>query len=142
MKKLFLATLTALVVSGPVMAETVTGPVGASVVSVYDGDTITVDAKPWPGMTMRVSVRLLGIDTPEIRGECPEETALAKRARDRLVQLIGARVQLYDLGNEDRYVTRIDADVWVGDLHPAAVLIAEGLGRPYSGGKRGSWCAE
>jgi endonuclease YncB( thermonuclease family) len=40
--------------------EAISGPVQATVVSVYDGDRLTVDARPWPG----VSVRLVGIDTP------------------------------------------------------------------------------
>ena len=43
----------------------------------YDGDTLTVDAEPWPGLTARTSVRVDGIDTPEIRGRCPAEKALA-----------------------------------------------------------------
>jgi endonuclease YncB( thermonuclease family) len=30
-------------------AETIPGPVNAHVISVYDGDTFTVDAVPWPG---------------------------------------------------------------------------------------------
>ena len=30
-------------------AETTPGPVNALVVSVYDGDTFTADAMPWPG---------------------------------------------------------------------------------------------
>jgi hypothetical protein len=30
-------------------AETIPGPVNAHVISVYDGDTSTVDAMPWPG---------------------------------------------------------------------------------------------
>jgi hypothetical protein len=30
-------------------AETIPGPVNAHAISVYDGDTSTVDAMPWPG---------------------------------------------------------------------------------------------
>ena len=41
--------LPALVDAGPIP-----GPITAHVVSVYDGDTITVGASPWPGMTIRV----------------------------------------------------------------------------------------
>ena len=37
-------------------ADTIPGPIIATVVSVYDGDTLTVDAEPWPGLTARASV--------------------------------------------------------------------------------------
>ena len=67
------------------------------VASVIDGDTIEVNAHPWPGMTVRVLVRLNTIDAPEIAGKCPEEKALAIRARDRLKALAGSTVQLVDV---------------------------------------------
>ena len=48
-------------------APTITGPVAAKVVKVYDGDTFTVEAYPWPGLEAKASVRVNGVDTPEIR---------------------------------------------------------------------------
>ena len=45
----------------------ITGPVAAKVIKVYDGDTFTVEAYPWPGITAKASVRVNGVDTPEIR---------------------------------------------------------------------------
>ena len=66
----------------------------ARVVSVYDGDTLTVDAEPWPGLTARTSVRVAGVDTPEIRGECQAEKDLAVQARDFVRSTVGAQVQL------------------------------------------------
>jgi len=51
----------------------ITGPVSAKVVKVYDGDTFTVEAFPWPGITATASVRVNGVDTPEIRGKCEAE---------------------------------------------------------------------
>jgi endonuclease YncB( thermonuclease family) len=33
-------------------AEPIPGPINARVVSVYDGDTFTADAMPWPGVTV------------------------------------------------------------------------------------------
>ncbi len=45
----------------------ITGPVSAKVVKVYDGDTVTVEAYPWPGLEAKASVRINGVDTPEIR---------------------------------------------------------------------------
>ena len=56
--------------------------VPATVTSVYDGDTIKVEAEVWPGITWTGSVRVLGVDTPELTGKCPEEKAAAVAARE------------------------------------------------------------
>ncbi len=48
----------------------ITGPISAKVIKVYDGDTFTVKAYPWPGITAKASVRVDGVDSPEIRGKC------------------------------------------------------------------------
>ena len=60
---------------------------GGYVVKVYDGDTITIASK-LPIMPIeqqpiyRFSVRLNGIDTPEIKGSGEEEKACATRAKE------------------------------------------------------------
>ncbi len=41
-----------------IAADTIPGPITARVVSVYDGDTLTVNAEPRPGITIRTSVRV------------------------------------------------------------------------------------
>ena len=56
------------VLAPPMQSEGLRVPV--EVVRVYDGDTLMADAKPWPGVTMRVTVRLRGVDAPEIEGKC------------------------------------------------------------------------
>ncbi len=79
------AALLALVLTvAPAVAlagEIIPGPVTADVVSVYDGDTLTMDAHPWPQITVRTSVRVDGIDAPEIRGKRDSEKALAREVR-------------------------------------------------------------
>ena len=106
---------------------------------VIDGDTIEVNAHPWPGMTVRVLVRLNTIDAPEIAGKCPEEKALAIRARDRLKALAGSTVQLVDV-RRGRIARRVIARVLVDGRPVGGILVAEGLARAYSGGKREGWC--
>ena len=68
--------------------ETIVGPVFAKVINVYDGDTIEVLAKVWPGHQINVRVRIRGIDAPEMRAKCSEERFAALSARDRLRKFI------------------------------------------------------
>ncbi len=116
-------------------ADAIPGPINARVVSVYDGDTMTVDAEPWPGLTARTKVRVAGVDTPEIRGKCQREKDLAIRARD----FVCATVQLTNI-RPGKYAGRMIAVVWVDGQKLSDLLIAENLGRPYHGGRREGWC--
>jgi len=121
-------------------ADAIPGPIVATVVSVYDGDTLTVNAYPWPGMTIRTAVRINGIDTPEIRGLCDAEKELAKRARDYVRATVGDHVQLTNI-TLGKYAGRVIADVLLADGRSlTALLITEGLGREYHGGRREGWC--
>ena len=131
--------IAALISSAAPAAEVISGPINARVVSVYDGDTLTVDAAPWPGLTARTSVRVAGVDTPEIRGKCQREKDLAIRARDFVRAAVGTRVQLTDV-RLGKYAGRVVADVWVNEQKLSDLLIAENLGRPYDGGRREGWC--
>ena len=46
----------------------------ATVLRIIDGDTLEVAVDLWPGLTGNYSVRVRGIDAPEIRrGSCPEK---------------------------------------------------------------------
>ncbi len=133
------ALILALAPAPAVGAEPIPGPVNARVVSVYDGDTLTVDAAPWPGLTARTSVRVAGVDTPEIRGKCQAEKDQAIRARDFVRATVGATVQLTKI-RHGKYAGRVVADVWVNGRKLSDLLIAENLGRPYHGGRREGWC--
>jgi|TARA_R100000081_G_C4811193_1_gene171276 micrococcal nuclease len=58
----------------------------ATVVKVYDGDTITVDIDLGFGIVLRKQkIRLYGVNTPEVRGE---EKELGKKVRDLLREKI------------------------------------------------------
>ncbi|NQU58540.1 MAG: thermonuclease family protein [Rhodospirillales bacterium] len=113
--------------------------VDADVVSVHDGDSIVVDAHPWPGMTIRINVRVRGIDSPEIKGKCAAEINAAIIARDRMAELVqgGIRLENIRLG---KYAGRVLADAISDAGSVGEILISEGLARPYDGGKRAGWC--
>ena len=115
--------------------------VHADVVKTFDGDTLYVNAHPWPGMTIYTAVRLGRIDTPESgwRAKCELEKELAKKAKARLQELVSEGITLTNV-RFGKYAGRVLADVITPSGNVADILIAEGHGRPYDGGKRGSWC--
>lgn len=109
--------------------------------SVYDGDTLTVTLPAvHPLWGDRAAVRIAGIDTPEIRGECIPESEKAIAARDALYALVSVarRVDLEQCGIEKfgRLLCRVLAD----RRDAGEYLISEGHARPYTGGKRQGWC--
>ena len=112
----------------------------ADVVCVYDGDTLTVNAHPWPQMTIHTSVRVKGIDTPEINGQCETERQRAILARDVAREMVGERVVLQNV-EFGKYAGRVVADVIIEDGRSLAdILITADLARPYDGGAREGWC--
>ena len=73
------------------------------VIKVYDGDTITIAAKlPFAESPMyRWSVRLLGIDTPEMKSKDERLKQIAIKARDTLSEkIMGKMIHLENVGTE------------------------------------------
>ena len=135
--------------------------VPATVTSVYDGDTIKVQAHIWPGHTWTGSVRVLGVDSPERRGKCPEEKAAALAAQAFVERIVGDSVVLHgvrlgkfagrvlaDVKFYDGTVTFTESDdrktqtTKLGTQDLAEQLIENGHARPYDGGARSGWCEE
>ena len=112
----------------------------AEVLSVYDGDTITVMIDLGLSIRVQAKCRLLGIDTPEIRTKNAAEKKMGYEARDRLREMIdGQWVVLHSVAKPDKY-GRLLVKVWANDetcVNDA--LIEEGLARVYDGGARTSW---
>jgi len=101
------------------------------VVKVYDGDTITVGAILYE-VAYRFSVRLNGIDTPELKGPHQEKAMLA---RDELSKLVMNQiVHLKNVGTE-KY-GRLLADVYFGDIHVNQWMKDKGHAVEYHGGKK------
>ena len=123
-------------------AESLTS-VKALVTDAYDGDTITVEAAVWPDLDWTGNVRVRGVDTPEIRGQCEQEKQLALLARDYVRDLLtDESVVLTEIENE-KYGGRVLASVLLENGESLAeLLIAGGYGRAYGGGERQGWCGE
>jgi endonuclease YncB( thermonuclease family) len=107
------------------------------VIKVYDGDTITVAAQlPYPESPLyRFSVRLLGIDAPEIKGKTEEEKAAAHKAQEALESLILQKTVRLENRSQEKY-GRLLADVYLGDIHINRWLLENGYAKAYDGGKK------
>lgn len=119
------------------------------VVKVYDGDTITIASRV-PGLAnspvYKFSIRLAGIDTPELRGSSDEEKEVALGARDALsARILDRDVQLRNVSLE-KY-GRLLCDVFdggIGDvvgcddvaLSLNSWLVQERWAVPYDGGTK------
>lgn len=123
--------------------ETVAGPVEARVLRVIDGDSFVAEARVWPGHTVTVSVRIRGIDAPELRSRCAAERAAATNAREALRSLIGeGPVALTNIGG-GKYYGRVLSDVMAADGRPVAtIMLSTANARPYGGGARTSSCGD
>lgn len=92
---------------------------------VVDGDTLWYRGE---------KIRIAEIDTPEIRGRCAAESALAVRARARLVQLLAAGPVRFERVGKDRYGRTLAKFGPVGET-----LIREGLAHRWP--SRKGWCS-
>ncbi|MDT8447513.1 MAG: thermonuclease family protein [bacterium] len=134
-------TLLALLVLTPAQGST-TRMVGVQFRGCYDGDTCYFDfPRVRPAMFGQDRpVRLLGIDAPEIKGDCPGEIQAAEQARDALVaKLQKARRIVIDTPGLDKY-HRILGRVTADGLDLSAWMIRRGLAREYQGSHRSGWC--
>ncbi len=111
------------------------GPVSAEVVKVIDGDTVLVEAMPWPDHKVSTYVRLRGIDAPELKSKCPAFRRAAMEAKSELNSLMQGQqmVQLTAISG-DKYFGRVVADLALPDgTRPADYLLQVGLVEPYAG---------
>ena len=113
------------------------------VIKVYDGDTITIASKmPYPDSPIfRFSVRLTGIDSPEMKSKFAAEKALATQSRTALAEkILGKRVMLKNVSLE-KY-GRLLADVYLDDLNLNKWMLDNNFAVKYDGGKKirpGDW---
>lgn len=102
---------------------------------VVDGDTIDVLADVGFNLYVYATVRVLGVNTPELRGGTDETRAAAQQAKDFVrLSIEGQPVLIQTLPDKEtfgRYLARVsfwDAD---GALHDLSTeLISAGLGVP------------
>ena len=110
------------------------------VIKVYDGDTITIAQKlPYENSPLfRFSVRLLGVDSPELKTKDASEKMYAERSRDELHKFIFEQTVTLKNVSLEKY-GRILADVYYGDIHINKWLLDHKYAIPYDGAKKREW---
>jgi len=108
----------------------------------YDGDTITFNLpKLHPIIGEKISIRVNGIDTPEIRGKCEKEKYDAKQAKEMVADILKDAEQIVLRNMERGKYFRIAADVIVDGENLGDMLIEAGMAVRYDGGKKNkNWC--
>ena len=107
------------------------------VIKVYDGDTITIASKlPYKKSPLyRWSIRIRGIDCPEMKTKNEEEKEIAKLAQEKLQHMIlNKTVRLENVDN-DKY-GRVLADVKYGKRDIGKYMVLHRLALPYYGGTK------
>ena len=107
-------------------------------VSNYDGDTFKLRLDLGFDISRLVTVRVAGVDTPELRGGTVESKAAGKLARDEARRFVLKGADVCYLSQEWRgKYGRALGDISSDGESLVEWLIAEGLGVRYTGGNRG-----
>jgi len=116
------------------------------IVKIVDGDTIKIILAPlkdYPPLD-KVSIRILGIDTPEHdwRAKCLLERELGIKAKQHVIDLVGDSKRIKVTNYKwDKYGGRIDGTVSVNGIDIGQSLIDNKLAKPYTGkGPKFNWC--
>lgn len=115
--------------------------IGSKYVRNYDADTITVTIPHWPSIIGKnISIRVNGIDAPEIRGGTTYSKRLAKQAKA-FVRSMLMHTKKIILKNPKRgKYFRIVADVELDGCDLGKLLVKLGYAKVYDGKtKRPDW---
>lgn len=137
MKRLVFLILPFLLLHSPTFAKSFGDYNNAIYIRNYDGDTITFNLPSLhPIVGEKISIRVNGIDTPEIRGKCEKEKYDAKQAQEMVADILkdAERINLKNM-KRGKYF-RIAADVYVDGENLADILIDAGMAIRYEGGKK------
>lgn len=124
-----LVAAAAVVVALSIAAQAHENRYPAVVTAVYDGDTMTLDIDLGQGIVREgVRVRLLGLDTPEVRGE---ERMEGLRVRDWVRRkVLGKRVILETDNDETGKFGRLLGIIWIDGRNLNRTLLDTGRAEP------------
>jgi micrococcal nuclease len=140
--KLFTLLLIFILFHSPIHAKSFGDFRGAIYVRNYDGDTITFNLPGLhPIIGEKISIRVNGIDTPEIKGKCEKEQYDAKQAQQMVADILKDAEQITLKNMERGKYFRIAADVIVDGENLADMLIEASMAVRYEGrAKTHKWC--
>jgi endonuclease YncB( thermonuclease family) len=102
-------------------------------VKVYDGDTITIATRiPNDTTVYRFTVRLLGIDSPEMKSQYENEKQLAIQSQNALATLIMDKIVRIGTITFEKY-GRILANVYCEGINVSDWMIDNGYAVAYNG---------
>lgn len=114
----------------------------ARIVDVYDGDTVTViilinGSSKAP---FRIKIRILDIDTPEIRTKNIMEKEAAILVRDYVSDIILNKIVALKIIKWDKYGGRMDGHINLNNVCLSKLLLDKGYAKPYDGqGPKPKW---
>jgi endonuclease YncB( thermonuclease family) len=111
---------------------------------VIDGDTFKAEVAIWPNFFVEASIRLKGINAPELHGQCDNETRTAEAAKASLNSLLSTatKITITEV-SRDKFGGRYDARVLIpGVFAPitdvSGAMLNTGLVIKYGAPK--PWC--
>jgi micrococcal nuclease len=107
------------------------------VTSIYDGDTFRANIEGFPAVIGEsMSIRINGVDTPELRGKCDKEKQLARLAKQFTVERLRAAKSIVLKNIKRGKYFRLIADVYVDGVN----LGEQGHAVTYIGKTKQTWC--
>lgn len=115
----------------------------SKIIRVVDGDTFVITAPFMPkSLKQNIPLRLTGVDTPNIKrfANCSKEAEMGERAKQFVETLYKkSKKQEIKFVGTDKY-NRILGEVYFDGKSVSTSLLEENLAKPYTGGKKESWC--
>lgn len=108
--------------------------------SVCDGDSFRLCWVDRSGRKVRIVGRLLGVDTPEMTGSSAHEKSLARKAKQRLEDVVMGEFVTIRNSHIEKY-GRSMSDLQVGNIESVAdyMLADPTICKPYEGGNKQKW---
>ena len=114
----------------------------AKIIKVYDGDTCTCLFMHDNQVPMILSMRIKGIDAPELRTKNDMEKEAAILVRDHVSDIIYNKIVPIKLEKWDKFGGRVLGDVYIdndGEVTLSNYLLGEGIVKVYEGKKKEEW---
>lgn len=108
------------------------------IIKCYDGDTITIIFR-FNKQYYKLSCRIVGIDTPELRTSNEKEKKAGYEAKEFLEKLILDKILLVKFGKYGKYGRPLIKVFLPNKQSISDIMISNKYAKPYFGGKKTEW---